>query len=267
MKSSDVVFAGSVPEMYDKLAVPMIFDPYAADMAERVAALRPRRVLETAAGTGAVTRAMLVALPQDAEIVATDLNPGMIERGRVRANDPRVVWQQADALALPFRDGGFDVVVCQFGMMFFPDKPKGYAEARRVLRPGGHFLFNVWDLIEANPLALTAVNALAEIFPQSPPEFARRTPHGHHNPDLIRSQLEGVGFSQIEITSVRKIARVLSAMDAATSYCQGTPMRGEIEERGGDVAEITARVAEAMEARFGTGRIEAPVRASVVVAS
>src|SRR5687767_1020758 len=149
MQASDTVFAGSIPELYDRCLGPFLFEPYAADLAERAAALRPRRVLETAAGTGIVTAALRRALP-DAEIVATDLNPDMLRVAEAKAGSSDIVFAPADAQALPFPDGGFDLVVCQFGAMFFPDRVAAYREARRMLAPGGAFLFNVWDRLEAN---------------------------------------------------------------------------------------------------------------------
>ena len=153
MVGSDKVFAGSVPELYERFLVPLIFQPYARELAARAAALAPRRVLETAAGTGVLTRALAAQLPADTHIVATDLNPPMLAEAERRLADPRVAWRQADALALPFDDAGFDVVACQFGVMFFPDKARAFAEARRVLRPGGLFVFNVWDAIATNEFA------------------------------------------------------------------------------------------------------------------
>src|SRR5579871_3012591 len=149
MRTGDQVFAGSIPENYDRYVTPLIFEPYAADLAERAAALAPRAVLETAAGTGVVTRALAPRLPHGARYVATDLNQPMIDYAASRQPaGARIEWGQADALALPFEDGAFDLVCCQFGVMFFPDRIAGYREARRVLRPGGRFLFNVWDRIE-----------------------------------------------------------------------------------------------------------------------
>ena len=187
MATNDTVFAGSIPELYDRLMVPLIFDVYARDMARRVAALRPRRVLETATGTGAVTRAMTAALPE-AALIATDLNQAMLDHAAARhPSRDSVQWRQADALALPFEDASFDVVVCQFGAMFFPDRVKGYAEARRVVKPGGHYLFSVWDRIADNEFADVVTEALARIFPDDPPRFLARTPHGYHDGDRIRT--------------------------------------------------------------------------------
>ena len=150
MVATDKLFAGSIPEIYDRFLVPLIFEPYAVDLAGRVAALAPNDVLETAAGTGVLTRALSQQLPASTHIVATDLNQPMLDQAAKRQQAGTVEWKQADALALPFADRSFDVVACQFGVMFFPDKVKGYKEARRVLRPDGRFLFNVWDRISEN---------------------------------------------------------------------------------------------------------------------
>ena len=153
--SHDADFAGQIPELYERLLVPMLFAPYAADIAQRAAALEPSRVLETAAGTGVVTRAMAHALPAHVEIVATDLNQAMLDRAAASASQNGDDGSRPTRCNLPFDDASFDIVVCQFGAMFFPDKPAAFAQARRVLRPGGALLFNVWDRIEENEFADT----------------------------------------------------------------------------------------------------------------
>ena len=173
---TDHVFAGSIPQLYERYFVPLIFEPYAVDIAARVAALAPRRVLEVAAGTGVVTRHLAQRLAPDVEIVATDLNPAMLtEAARLGTARP-VEWRPADAMRLPFDDASFDVVVCQFGAMFFPDRAAGFEETRRVLRPGGHFVFNVWDRIEENEFTDVITQALAGVFPNDPPRFMARVP-------------------------------------------------------------------------------------------
>src|SRR4051794_32565409 len=200
MSETDKVFAGSIPENYDRYMVPLIFEPFAADLARRAASLSPGAVLEVAAGTGVVTRALAPKLSPGASYVVTDLNQPMLDyAASQQAADSRVQWRQADALALPFEDAAFDLVCCQFGAMFFPDRPAGYREARRVLTPGGRFLFNVWDRIEENVFADDVTNALASIFPGDPPRFLARTPHGYHDTALIRRDLEGAGFSRVRI--------------------------------------------------------------------
>lgn len=267
MSSGDKVFAGSVPQIYQQLMVPLIFAPYARDLAGRVARTRPRRLLETACGTGVVTRELAAQLPADIGITATDLNEPMLAQAKAALPDPRVEWRQADALALPFDDATFDVVACQFGVMFFPDRIKGHAEARRVLTPGGRLFFNVWDRIETSEFTHTVAQALAAIFPGDPPRFMERTPHGYHDPDLIRSDLERAGFSEIAIEAVDHVSRAPSPREAAIALCQGTPLRGEIEARGAPGLEAaTERAEQALAQRFGKAAIEGKIRALVVSA-
>ena len=266
--NADTVFAGSIPELYNQLLVPLIFEPFAADLARRVAALRPERVLETAAGTGVVTRAMAAALPAQAAIVATDLNQPMLDRAAAIGTAHPVEWRQADAMQLPFPDASFDVVVCQFGVMFFPDRAHAYAEARRVLRPGGTLLFNAWDRIENNEFALVVTEALAQLFPADPPRFMARTPHGYHDEAAIARDVALGGFAAVpRIDTVAARSRAASAGVAAMAYCQGTPLRNEIEARhGASLAEATAASAAAIAARFGSAAVDGKIQARVVTA-
>ncbi len=268
MVATDKVFAGSVPEMYDRLMVPLIFEPYAADLARRIAETGPRDVLETAAGTGALTRALASRLPADARITATDLNQPMLNHAMARQpDDGRVTWKQADALALPFDDRSFDAVACQFGAMFFPDKVQGYREARRVLKPGGRLLFNVWDKISDNDFADVVTEALAKMFPNDPPRFLARTPHGYHDGNQIREQLSDAGFTTISIDAMDARSKAPSARDPAIAYCQGTPLRNEIEARDASrLEEATNLAAEAIARRYGTGAVDGRIRALVITA-
>jgi SAM-dependent methyltransferase len=266
MATTDTLFAGSIPELYDTLLVPLIFEPYAQDLARRVAALKPTRVLETAAGTGVVARALAKALPPSCEIVATDLNQPMLDRAAAIGTARPVQWQQADAMQLPFDDASFDVVVCQFGVMFFPDKARAYAQARRVLQPGGVFLFNAWDRIEENEFADGVTAALVPLFPADPPRFLARTPHGYHDEAAIARDLAQGGFTaapQIEMVAAR--SRAASPLIPAMAYCQGTPLRNEIQARAGaTLAQATAAGAAAVEARFGPGAVDGKIQARVV---
>ncbi len=185
MADTDKVFAGSIPKLYDTHLVPLIFEPYATDLADRLKSRPLKRLLEIAAGTGVVTRALAAALPESVAIVATDLNQAMLDQAAAVGTKRKVEWRQADAMQLPFEHGTFDAVVCQFGVMFFPDKSKAFAEARRVLRAGGVFIFNVWDRIEENEFADTVTSALESVFPVDPPRFMARTPHGYHDARAI----------------------------------------------------------------------------------
>lgn len=268
MLEADKVFAGSIPENYDRYMVPLIFAPYAADLARRAALLSPSAVLETAAGTGVVTRALAPTLSRGASYVATDLNQPMLDYAASRqAPDARITWRQADALALPFEASTFDLVCCQFGAMFFPDRPSAYREARRVLKPGGHFLFSVWDRIEENVFADDVTNALARIFPDDPPHFLARTPHGYHDTALIRRELENAGFSRVVIETHAEQSRASSPRVPAVAYCQGTVLRSEIEARAaGKLEAATDYAAAAIAARHGSGEVVAKIQAHVIMA-
>lgn len=272
MSAIDKAFTGSIADVYERLLVPLIFAPYAQDLAAHVARAQPRRVLETAAGTGIVTRALAAQLPAAAAITATDLNEPMLAKAKdalkVALPDRRIEWQQADALALPFSDASFDVVACQFGVMFFPDRVKGHAEARRVLVPGGRLFFNVWDRIEDSEFTDVVVQAVAELFPNDPPRFMARTPHGYCDRDLIHGDLERAGFADITIDAVDHVSRAPSPREPAIAICQGTPMRSEIEARGAPGLEgATDKAEEALRRRFGSGAIEGRIRALVVSAT
>lgn len=268
MLETDKVFAGSVPENYDRYMVPLIFEAYAEDMARRVAALSPSAVLEVAAGTGAVTRALAPKLPPGASYVVTDLSQPMLDyAASQQPADARITWRQADALALPFEDASFDVVFCQFGAMFFPDRVAGYREARRVLRPDGRFLFSVWDRIEENVFADDVMKALAQMFPDDPPRFMARTPHGYHDTTLIRGDVEAAGFSRVTIETKAEQSRAPSPRFAAIAYCQGTPVRDEIEARAGKLEVATDRAEAALASRHGRGAIAAKIQAHVIVAA
>ena len=267
MAATDKLFAGSIPETYDRFLVPLIFESYARDLAERLARIEPREVLETAAGTGVLTRAMASRLPAQARIVATDLNEPMLNHAQKQSHDGRIAWRQADALALPFEDQRFDAVACQFGAMFFPDKVQGYREAHRVLKRGGHFFFNVWDTISENEFADVVTQALAMLFPHDPPRFMARIPHGYHDVETIRAGLTAAGFKAISIATVDGKSRASSPRDPAIAYCEGTPLRNEIEARDASRLEAaTQTAAEALERRFGKGPIEGRIRAHVIAA-
>ena len=266
MSATDKAFVGSIPENYDTYLVPMIFEPYAADLARRITDLKAKAVLETAAGSGVVPRALAPLLPSDARYVITDLNQPMLDRAASRQpKDARLEWRQADALALPFADGSFDVVCCQFGAMFFPDRVAGFREARRVLKPGGRFIFNVWDRIEDNDFSLLVTNAAAEIFPKDPPGFLARTPHGYTDHKRIEADVRAAGFSHVEILTVTKTAHAPSARHPAIGFVQGSPLRMEIEARDASKLEaVTDLGAEMIAHKYGRGPISGTIQAIVV---
>jgi len=264
--SGDAHFVGAIPDVYERLLVPMIFQAAATRLATVVAEGSPSDILETAAGTGVLTRALVHSCP-DASITATDLNQPMLDEAAERTpDDASVNWRQADALDLPFEDQTFDSVVCQFGVMFFPDRVRGYREARRVLRPGGSFIFNTWDRIENNEVPHVIESALIDASPESPLLFLSRTPYGYFSPSQIRADLEGAGMPDMTITTVDGIGKTTPS-EAAIAFCEGTPLRASIENHETlSLAEATMIAERALLRHFGPGPIDAPIRSFEVVA-
>jgi ubiquinone/menaquinone biosynthesis C-methylase UbiE len=267
MQDMELRFTGSVPASYEQLMVPLIFQPYADEIARRARQLQPRRILETAAGTGVVTRALHQALP-DAEIIATDLNQPMLDVAQEQIRSDKVRFQQADAQELPFGDGAFDLAVCQFGSMFFPDKVRGHSEARRVLRVDGHYLLAIWDEISRNALSAATQQVLIDLFPADPPLFLCEGPFGYSDPARITSDLRDAGFSKVEIDTVGFSSRGPTARDAAAALCYGTPMSVELQERApGSLDRAFERVEQSLRAFEGPSGIDAPMSAHIVTAT
>jgi len=268
MSIEDKVFSGSIPEFYDTYMVPLIFEAYAENLSKRISNLTPKSVLETAAGSGVVTRTLAPMLCENCRYVVTDLNPPMLEHARSKQTDEdNLEWAQADALNLPFDDAVFDVVFCQFGAMFFPDRVAGFAEALRVLKPGGHYIFNVWDRIETNEFADIVTKAAADKFPSDPPRFLARTPHGYHDPSTIRADTGRAGFSEVSLETLTFDSHADTARHPAMAYCHGTPLRNEIMDRDARALdEVTDLAEQALIARYGPGPIKAPMQAHVVTA-
>ena len=267
--SGDRAFAGSIPQLYEHYLVPLIFDPFARDMTRRVVSCAPTTVLEIAAGTGVVTRHLAGQLPAAVSIVSTDLNQAMLDHAMSVGTSRPVTWRQADAMSLPFDDGSFDAVVCQFGAMFFPDKAAAFAETLRVLRPGGTFLFNVWDRIEDNEFADCVTQAMARLFPSDPPRFLARLPHGYYDQAVIGSALVDGGFTgSIVFDTVAVQSRAESPRTVAIAYCQGTPLRNELEGREASIlGEATDIAAAAIKERFGAGHVTGRIQAHVISAT
>jgi len=265
---ADKVFAGSIPDVYDDYLVPLIFEQYAQDLAARTAVLNPGAVLEVAAGSGVVSRAVAPLLSPEARHVVTDLNAPMLERAAAMQHNPaQIEWQPADALDLPFADDTFDLVLCQFGAMFFPDRVRAYAEAGRVLESGGRFIFSMWDRIEENDFAHAVTTALVEEFPDDPPSFLARTPHGHYDPAIYQAELEAAGFEEMTIDAVDEISAAADPAIPAIAYCKGTPLRNEIEAMSPPgLEEATNRATDAIRTRFGSGDVQGRIRGFVITA-
>jgi ubiquinone/menaquinone biosynthesis C-methylase UbiE len=267
MSVGDKAFTGSIPENYDRFLVPLIFQQYADDIASRIAPLAPHAILEIAAGSGVVTRALAPKLKATPRYTVTDLNQPMLDYAKSQLpHDARLTWRTADAQGLPFESSSFDVVICQFGAMFFPDRIRAYREARRVLKRDGRYIFNVWDRIEENVFADEVTNALEELFPKDPPRFLARTPHGYHDVDRIRSDVKAAGFTDIQIETKPEQSTASSARHAAMAYCEGTPLRNEIEARGGSLQEATEHARQAIARRHGEGQSSAKISAHVITA-
>jgi len=267
MGATDAAFAGSIPAVYEQYLGSLLFQPFAEDLAARLRGIARGRILETAAGTGIVTRMLAKTLPPEVEIMATDLNQAMLDLAQTKLQAPNVTWRQADAQTLPFEDGFCDAVVCQFGVMFFPDKQGAYREALRVLKPDGVFLFNVWDSLDANQMSRVVSDQAIALFPDDPPRFIERTPFGYFHEDAIRGELQRAGFKTVTIERVEKTSQAPSARHAAMGLVQGTPLRAELETRApGRLDEITDKAAAALVDRFGNGGFENRMRALVVLA-
>lgn len=259
-------FGDAVAAFYQQHLVPLIFAPYAVDLAARLALRPASSVLELAAGTGVLTRELARRLAPGTQLVATDLNESMLAVAQAQGAAGAVTWRQADAMALPFADASFDAVVCQFGVMFFPDKARAFAQMRRVLRPGGTLLFNVWDRIETNAFAQVVHDTVGALFPADPPRFLARLPHGYFSTEVIARDLALAGFvAPPAFETVAAVSRADTPAIAALAYCQGTPLRGEIEARDPARLEtVTAAATEALAARFGAGPVEGRIQAVVV---
>lgn len=260
-------FRHSTPELYDRYMAPLFFEPCAAIVAETARTLKAHAVLETAAGTGIVTRAVHHALPE-ASIVATDLNAEMLAVAAARLVNENVSFQIANAQALPFNDESFDLVLCQFGIMFFPDKVKANAEARRVLRSGGHYLVVTFDALSKNPVAQLVGEAVAGLFPDDPPHYMEQGPFCYTDPAQIQNDLLAGGFAKIELQTHSARSRATDSYQAALGICQGGPFRAEIEKRDPHgLARATAAAADALRRFQGPNGLEAPMSAHFAIAT
>jgi SAM-dependent methyltransferase len=262
-------FAGSIPEIYHRLLGPLLFHDYARDLAQRLSRLdlnQGAHILELACGTGIATSALVSMLPRGSRLTATDISEPMLSLARtLTPPDPRLAWQAADGCALPFPDESADAIVCQYGVMFFPDKVRAMQEARRVLKPGGAYIFNVWGTLEQNPIPHTIQQELARIYPQNPPVFLN-TPYGWNNRAEIERTTRAGGFAKVEITELSFPSEAPDAASAAGAYLNGTPLAADLADRKADMGAIQSRVADALAARFGNAPCRSTMSALVIEA-
>jgi len=258
---ADRAWVDTMPAAYDRWLVPAVFHPFAVDLARRAAAGPVGEALELAAGTGVLTRELLAVA---GAVTATDLNDAMVALGARHV--PAARWQRADATRLPFEDAAFDLVACQFGVMFFPDRPAAFAEARRVLAPGGRVLVNTWAALDTHVFQTALVAALERVFPDDQPTFMAAVPHGYADVDVLAADVAAGGLRCGSITSVTLDGTAASAADLAAGYCAGTPLRAEIVARG-DLGTATAAVAEEMTTLLGAGPVTGAMTAYVVEAA
>lgn len=267
MSFCDGAYTGKIPAIYDRSLGQLLFAPYAEDVARRAKELGARRILEIAAGTGIVTEALTRALPA-AAIEATDLNEAMVAFASSRRASAAIRWSIADAQSLPYDAKTFDLVVCQFGVMFFPDRVKAFREARRVLTEGGTYIASVWDTLENNDIPQIVSDAARSVFPDDPPLFLRRAPFGYGDPSAIERDLSEAGFSSVTHERVEKRSRGPSARMAASGLVEGTPLRFEIEARDAHrMQDVVDAATSALERKYGAGPVDAPMAAFVFVAS
>jgi SAM-dependent methyltransferase len=260
MDDNSAKFVGSIPELYERGMGPVIFADFALDMAQRVKALNPKMVVETAAGTGILTRALRDALPGRTKIIATDLNPPMLEIARRKfARGEPVNLQPADAVTLPFDDECCDLLVCQFGVMFFPDKQASFNTAYRVLEDGGHYLFSVWDSHAFNPFGEITHRVAGTFFPDDPPQFYA-VPFSYCAIDPIKAGLMAAGFSSVEISVVRIEKVVADPALFARGMVFGNPLYDQILARGGDPELVLAAILEELEERLGREPMVTPLQ-------
>ena len=264
MSATHTKFVGSIPEKYEEHLGPLLFRFYAEDLANRVSIGDGKKVLETACGTGIATASLRRVLPDKVEILATDLNEPMLEVARARRGDlHNVVFEQASALDLPYDDAAFDAVVCQFGLMFFPDKLAALKEAARVLKPGGQLLFNVWDSFDWNPIARIASETIAGFFAEDPPSFIK-LPFAYYEIDPIKALLHEAGFSNLEINVIRSLSERPSAAHVAEGLVDGNPGVLEIQERGSAPPEqVIGALTKALVEEFGDNPMRTPLQAIV----
>jgi ubiquinone/menaquinone biosynthesis C-methylase UbiE len=254
--SSITFFQGNIPAIYDHYLGPLLFEPYALDLEERLKKEKLNNVLEIACGTGRVTRHLASLLPPDGKLLATDLNADMIVLAKAKVQDKRIQWETVNAQELPYKNDSFDHVLCQFGVMFFPDKEKAFSEAFRVLQSGGKFLFNTWDKLEWNPNTALIHNVMVDMFKEHAPDFISKGPFSFHNLDEIRRLLDKAGFKNIKLEIVQKTTQYGDIDDFIKGFTEGTSLSAYLKGiDADDRAELNKRLHEETIRQFEPDRL------------
>jgi ubiquinone/menaquinone biosynthesis C-methylase UbiE len=262
--SSLTSFSGAVPANYDKYLGPFLFEPYALDLIDRLKTIKFTNVLELACGTGRLTRHLAKLIPRGGRFIASDLNADMVEFARRVIPDSNIDWQIIDAQQLPFEDDSFDLVICQYGVMFFPDKLKAYSEAYRVLRSGGGFIFNVWDSMEFNPSTNVIEQVLQETFRDKAPDFFSKGPYSYFDEEVINKSLKEAGFKEIQIELVMKQNNYGRAEDLLKGFFEGSPLGSYLDNYDPDVKEeLLQKIKQRLDDQFGKDGVEVPLQALV----
>lgn len=269
MEIFNIDYTDSIPKFYDIYLAPLVFGEHAEDLATRVMAESPQKILEIAAGSGVVARALAPQISPNTKYMVTDLEQEMLDQAKTKQPaQANITWQQADAMDLPFDDNSFDVIICQFGFMYFADKLKAVTEARRVLKPGGEFIFSVWDRLENNVFADLVTQAAVKIFPDDPPLFFERVPYAFYDNDAMRKTLQDGGFKHIIIQDKPRISTAGSALHIALAFAYGTPLRNEIEARDPDgLQKVALAAVNLIEEHYGKGEVAAQMQSFIITAS
>ena len=261
--ASITAFTGNVPLNYETYLGPLFFEPYAQDLADRLPNNKYGKILELACGTGRVTKYLVQKLREDGTLVATDLNEAMLSIGREKVADPRIQWSRVDAHELPYDEESIELIVCQFGVMFFQDRPEAFKEAFRVLKSGETFLFNTWDHIRHNTLTEVTRKVMDQIFPNDPAPFLTKGPFSFFDKEQIHQLLADTGFRDITIDTVRITSTATSVQDCLNGIVDGTPIAAYLQERNTPAEEVKEKVAAALEVYKGNGVLNLPMQAHV----
>lgn len=259
---ANAAFAGAIPDKYDQYLGPLLFEPYALDMVSGMKKEGVSSVLELACGTGRVTQYLPKHFGPGVSITATDLNPDMIAVATRKIKDD-IKWRPADMQELPFAADSFDLALCQYGLMFVPDKAKAIREVARVLKKGSVFHFNTWDKIENNGIPRISRQIVTEFFNGTPPNFYF-VPFSMFDPEAIKKLMLENGFSKVEISLIKKEGISNTALEAATGMIEGNPVAKEIRDKDPNaVPDVIEKVRKEIAIQYGDNPVRCPLQAWV----